>query len=119
MERLILAAAAANDGARRTNGVPLAAKVVLEGFQNLGALPRRAAYEQQPGNAAPWPRASSQEASQLLEVVKRACGQAARDLLQNLRLTLSALSQGGIQASWPGLPLVTTLSKKRLTNDAM
>ena len=96
---MILAAAAATDGvAVGSNGVSPAALVMLEDFKSLEAvLQGQAGLEKEHGNGGGMLMISPQAALQLLEVVKRACGQAARDLLQNLQIALSALGQGGLE----------------------
>ena len=81
-------------------GLMPAVHAVLEDFRLLESQPLQAAGgpgRATQGHASTDLRVASAEASQLLEVVKRACGPASRELLQHLGPLLSALAAGGVQ----------------------
>ena len=81
-------------------GLMPAVHAVLEDFKLLESQPLQAAAAPgmaTRGGAGTDLRVAPAEANQLLEVVKRACGPASRELLQHLGPLLSALAAGGVQ----------------------
>ena len=81
-------------------GLMPAVHAVLEDFRLLESQPLQSACgpgRATRGRASTDLRVAPTEAGQLLEVVKRACGPASRELLQHLGPLLSALAAGGVQ----------------------
>lgn len=97
LEKLLSCAAAAGEAAPPPgNGVMPVVRAVLEEFKRLEHSPQAATAAGVAGGGGGEARVSPLEAGQLLEVVRRACGQAARELLLHLRNLLAALDTGGV-----------------------